>query len=72
MVVSRRLNVFRLHAGAIGFRLVYGTLLLVAAKCISDGSELLLEILDPGIIGGLVRHCPDDTLVAIVRSLALR
>jgi hypothetical protein len=62
MVVSKRLSISGARR-AFGFRLVYGTLLLVAAKCISDGSELLLEILDPGIIGGLVRHCRDDTLL---------
>eukprot|EP00238_Polyblepharides_amylifera_P008287 CAMPEP_0196588338 /NCGR_PEP_ID=MMETSP1081-20130531/60283_1 /TAXON_ID=36882 /ORGANISM="Pyramimonas amylifera, Strain CCMP720" /LENGTH=539 /DNA_ID=CAMNT_0041910809 /DNA_START=20 /DNA_END=1639 /DNA_ORIENTATION=+ len=32
----------------------YGYLLLQGANLISDGSELLLEVLDPGIIGGLV------------------
>eukprot|EP00008_Paramoeba_atlantica_P006673 CAMPEP_0201480966 /NCGR_PEP_ID=MMETSP0151_2-20130828/5316_1 /ASSEMBLY_ACC=CAM_ASM_000257 /TAXON_ID=200890 /ORGANISM="Paramoeba atlantica, Strain 621/1 / CCAP 1560/9" /LENGTH=451 /DNA_ID=CAMNT_0047862967 /DNA_START=278 /DNA_END=1629 /DNA_ORIENTATION=+ len=32
----------------------YGIILAVGAKTIADGSELLLEILDPGIVGGLV------------------
>jgi len=32
----------------------YGYILLQGATLISDGSELLLEVLDPGIIGGLV------------------
>ena len=32
---------------------VYGGLMFMAAKSISTGSELLLEILGPGIIGGL-------------------
>ena len=32
--------------------LVYGRLILYGANWLSDGSELLLEILDPGIIGG--------------------
>jgi hypothetical protein len=31
---------------------VYGYCLLIGANFLSDGSELLLEILDPGIIGG--------------------
>jgi len=31
----------------------YGFLLFQAAKFISEGSELLLEVLDPGIVGGL-------------------
>ncbi len=34
--------------------LVYGTILLYASKMIADGSELLMLILNPGIIGGLV------------------
>ena len=32
----------------------YGVILAVGAKTISDGSELLMEILDPGIVGGFV------------------
>ena len=32
----------------------YGFILSFGAKMIGDGSELLLEIMDPGIIGGLV------------------
>ena len=32
----------------------YGYILLQGANLISDGSELLMEVLDPGIIGGLV------------------
>ena len=32
--------------------LVYGRLILYAANWLSDGSELLLEILNPGLIGG--------------------
>ena len=31
---------------------VYGYILLTAANLISDGSELLLEICSPGLIGG--------------------
>ena len=34
--------------------LVYGYALLTAAGFISDGSELLLEILSPGLVGGLL------------------
>lgn len=33
--------------------LVYGYLMFMAATYLSDGSELLLEILGPGIVGGL-------------------
>eukprot|EP00873_Tetraselmis_striata_P010900 jgi/Tetstr1/431164/TSEL_020876.t1 len=34
--------------------LTYGYLLFFAAKLISEGSELLLEILNPGLVGGLL------------------
>jgi hypothetical protein len=34
--------------------LVYGYFMFVAATYMSDGSELLLEILGPGIVGGLL------------------
>ena len=34
--------------------LAYGYLMYLAATCLSDGSELLLEILGPGIVGGLI------------------
>ncbi|GAQ88258.1 Calcium-binding EF-hand family protein [Klebsormidium nitens] len=48
---------------------VYGYLLFVAANFISDGSELLLEVLNPGIIGGLVLPIlgafPDALLVLV-------
>lgn len=33
--------------------LVYGYLMFIAATYLSNGSELLLEILGPGIVGGL-------------------
>lgn len=33
--------------------LIYGFLMYKAATCLSNGSELLLEILGPGIVGGL-------------------
>lgn len=32
---------------------MYGYLLLRGANLLGDGSELLLEVLDPGIIGGM-------------------
>mmetsp|Transcript_28465 Transcript_28465/g.54291 ORF Transcript_28465/g.54291 Transcript_28465/m.54291 type:complete len:537 (+) Transcript_28465:137-1747(+) len=48
---------------------VYGYLLLQGANLISDGSELLLEVLDPGIIGGLVLPVlgalPDSAIIAM-------
>eukprot|EP00296_Roombia_truncata_P007649 JP446095.1.p1 GENE.JP446095.1~~JP446095.1.p1 ORF type:complete len:533 (-),score=206.33 JP446095.1:53-1651(-) len=40
--------------GNVFLMLVYGGILLIGAKFISDGSELLMEVMDPGIIGGLV------------------
>lgn len=55
--------------GNIFLMLVYGTMLLVAAKLISDGSELLLQVLDPGIIGGLLLPIlgsfPDALLIVV-------
>lgn len=38
--------------GAVILVLFYGRLILYAANWLSDGSEMLLEILNPGIIGG--------------------
>jgi hypothetical protein len=32
--------------------LAYGYMLLQGAQQLSDGSELLLEVLNPGLIGG--------------------
>lgn len=55
--------------GNIFLMFAYGALLLFAAKCISDGSELLLEVLDPGLIGGLLLPIlgafPDSLLVVV-------
>jgi len=39
---------------SVFLNLVYGYALLKAAGFISDGSELLLEILSPGLVGGLL------------------
>ncbi|KAJ0112539.1 hypothetical protein Patl1_02390 [Pistacia atlantica] len=39
--------------GNVFLILVYGYLMFLAAKFLSDGSEILLQILGPGIIGGL-------------------
>lgn len=33
--------------------LAYGFMLLKGANLLSDGSEMLLEVLNPGIIGGM-------------------
>lgn len=38
--------------GSLSLMFIYGYLLLIGANQLSDGSELLLEILDPGVIGG--------------------
>ncbi|CAI5509723.1 unnamed protein product [Closterium sp. Naga37s-1] len=47
----------------------YGYIILVAAKLISDGSELLLQVLDPGLIGGLflpmLGAMPDTVLILV-------
>ncbi|RWW76757.1 hypothetical protein BHE74_00015130 [Ensete ventricosum] len=40
-------------AGNLFLVLVYGFLMYKAATCLSAGSEMLLEILGPGIVGGL-------------------
>ncbi len=42
--------------GSILLILGYGYLLLKGAGLLSDGSEALLEVLDPGIIGGAQIH----------------
>ena len=48
---------------------MYGNLLLVGANLIGDGSELLLEIMDPGLIGGLVLPIlgalPDAAMIVV-------
>ncbi|GLT55679.1 hypothetical protein SLA2020_287790 [Shorea laevis] len=53
--------------------IVYGYLMYLAAIYLSDGSELLLEILGPGIIGGLflpiLRTLP-DALTILVSGLS--
>ena len=41
-------------APSLFLNIVYGVGLLQAAQLISDGSELLLEILSPGLVGGLL------------------
>ncbi|KAL6051953.1 Sodium/calcium exchanger NCL2 [Balamuthia mandrillaris] len=52
---------------------IYGVILAFGAKLISNGSELLLEILDPGIIGGLVipvlGALPDTAIVVVSGAL---
>jgi len=40
--------------GLLFMTLVYGHILLKAAECIGEGSELLLTVFGPGIVGGLV------------------
>eukprot|EP00741_Cyanophora_paradoxa_P001378 tig00000480_g1334.t1 len=44
----------RTITGNLFLMLAYGFLLARGSKLIADGSELLMQILDPGIIGGLV------------------
>lgn len=44
----------RTAAGNLFLILVYGYLMYLAAKFMSDGSEDLLEILGPGVVGGLI------------------
>jgi Ca2+/Na+ antiporter len=56
-------------SGSIFLTGAYGFLLLKGANLISDGSELLLEVLDPGLIGGLVLPIlgalPDSAMIVM-------
>ena len=53
--------------GNVFLILVYGFLMFTAATYLSAGSELLLEILGPGIVGGLslpmLGSLPDAMLI---------
>ncbi|KAK6919144.1 EF-hand domain [Dillenia turbinata] len=53
--------------GNVFLILVYGYLMFVGAKLLSDGSEILLQIIGPGIIGGLflpiLSALPDATII---------
>ena len=40
--------------GSVFLTAVYGFALLTSAKLIADGSELLLEVFSPGVVGGLL------------------
>ncbi|EGC34495.1 hypothetical protein DICPUDRAFT_153287 [Dictyostelium purpureum] len=55
--------------GMLFLMAVYGSILALGAKFISDGSEGLLEILDPGLIGGLVlpilSAAPDAIIILV-------
>ena len=58
--------------GSIVLILSYGYMLLQGARLLSDGSELLLQVLNPGIIGGLllpVLGALPDSLVIVVSGL---
>lgn len=53
---------------------VYGYVLLQGANLLADGSELLLEIVNPGIIGGVVLPCLGalpDSLIILVSGLGV-
>ncbi|EIE26168.1 hypothetical protein COCSUDRAFT_61158 [Coccomyxa subellipsoidea C-169] len=58
--------------GTIVLMLAYGFMLLQGANLLSDGSELLLEVLNPGIIGGLllpILGALPDALIIVVSGL---
>jgi Ca2+/Na+ antiporter len=58
--------------GSIATIVIYGYCLLQGANYLSDGSEMLLEILDPGLIGGLllpILGALPDSLIIIVSGL---
>lgn len=53
--------------GNVFLILIYSYLMFLGAKQLSDGSEILLEILGPGIIGGfllpVLSSLPDATII---------
>lgn len=55
--------------------LVYGYLMFLAATFLSNGSELLLELLGPGLVGGLLLPIlgalPDALLILGTRFIGL-
>ncbi|CAM6015043.1 unnamed protein product [Sphagnum balticum] len=55
--------------GNVALLVIYGYMLLIAAQLLSAGSELLLTVLSPGIIGGLVLPIlgalPDALLILV-------
>jgi len=55
--------------GSIILCMVYGQMLLIGADLIGDGSELLLEVMSPGLIGGLVLPIlgalPDAAMIVV-------
>lgn len=61
--------------GNVFFISFYGYLMFRAAKLLSEGCEILLEILGPGIIGGLVlpilSALPDAIVILGILSLSL-
>ena len=56
-------------AGSLVLIAGYGYMLLQGANLISDGSELLLAVMDPGLIGGLVLPIlgalPDAAMIVV-------
>ncbi|KAK1301574.1 hypothetical protein QJS10_CPB12g01059 [Acorus calamus] len=59
--------------GNLFLSIVYGYLMFIAATYLSNGSELLLEILGPGVIGGLflpVLGALPDALLILVSGLS--
>mmetsp|Transcript_10171 Transcript_10171/g.30570 ORF Transcript_10171/g.30570 Transcript_10171/m.30570 type:complete len:554 (-) Transcript_10171:2400-4061(-) len=58
--------------GSVATMVIYGYCLLQGANYLSDGSEMLLEILDPGLIGGLllpILGALPDALIILVSGL---
>eukprot|EP01023_Acetabularia_acetabulum_P009582 TRINITY_DN14322_c0_g1_i4.p1 TRINITY_DN14322_c0_g1~~TRINITY_DN14322_c0_g1_i4.p1 ORF type:complete len:538 (+),score=100.69 TRINITY_DN14322_c0_g1_i4:35-1648(+) len=58
--------------GALCLIIAYGFLMLKGANFLSDGSELLLAIVDPGVIGGLLLPllgALPDSIIIIVSGL---
>lgn len=58
--------------GSISTLFIYGFCLLQGANLLSEGSEMLLEVLDPGLIGGLllpVLGALPDSLIIVVSGM---
>lgn len=59
-------------AGSLFLMVVYGYFLLQGANLLSEGSEMLLEVLDPGVVGGLllpILGAMPDALIILISGL---
>jgi Ca2+/Na+ antiporter len=59
-------------AGSLVEAVLFGAIILQGAKLLSEGSELLLEVLDPGVVGGVllpVLGATPDALIILSSGL---